>query len=493
MTLLALQGVTKHYPGVTALDGVDFEVAPGTVHAVVGENGAGKSTLLKLIAGAERPDAGTIRWDGAPVQFTSPRDALRRGITVIYQELALVPNLGADANIFLGIEPTRRGLLDHANMTACAADALHELGLFIDPREPVGRLSVARQQLVELARALVRDARIVAMDEPTAALTAHEVAHLVAQIERLRDSGISVIFVSHRLDEVRRVANTVTVLRDGQRVWVGPAAGLDEATLVRRMVGRDVAYERRPPSRPPDATPLLQVEGLTRAPAFHDVSLTLARGEIVGLAGLIGAGRTPLARAIAGIEPWDSGTVRLGGRPYRPRQPRDAIAQGVVYLPEDRKRDGLVLGMRVRENVTLPVLQRFSRGGRVRAAAEASAAQRATAGVDLRPPDPERRAHTLSGGNQQKVVLAKWLLTDAEVVMFDEPTRGVDVGAKTDLHRQIRALADAGKAVLVISSELPELLALADRVLVMREGRVVQHLAGTELTAEHVMAHAFAV
>src|SRR6266576_2478938 len=370
VSLLELQGVTKHYPGVTALDGVDFAVAAGTVHAVVGENGAGKSTLLRLIAGADVPDAGTIRWDGAPVHFASPRDALRRGITVIYQELALVPNLGADANIFLGIEPTRRGVLDQTNMTECAAEALHELGLFIDPREPVGRLSVARQQLVELARALVRDARLVAMDEPTAALTAHEVAHLVAQIERLRETGISVIFVSHRLDEVRRVANTVTVLRDGHRVWVGPAAGLDEAALVRRMVGRDVAYERRPPARPPETTPLLEVTGLSQGTAFRDVSLTLARGEIVGLAGLVGAGRTALARAIAGIDPWDSGTARLAGRDYRPRHPRDAIARGVVYLPEDRKRDGLVLGMRVRENVTLPVLHRFTRTGRVTAAAE---------------------------------------------------------------------------------------------------------------------------
>ncbi len=493
MSLLELRGVTKYYPGVTALDGVDFEAAPGVVHAIVGENGAGKSTLLRLIAGADAPDAGVIRWDGAPVRFASPRDALRRGITIIYQELALVPTLGADANIFLGIEPRRRGVLDRERMTARAAEALHELGLFIDPREPVGRLSVARQQLVELARALVRDARLVALDEPTAALTAHEVAHLVAQIERLRERGISIIFVSHRLDEVRRVANTVTVLRDGRRVWVGPAAGLDEAALVRRMVGRDVAYERRPPARPPEAAPLLEVRGLSREGAFRDVSLTLRRGEIVGLAGLIGAGRTPLARAIAGLEPWDSGTVRLAGRAYRPRQPREAIALGVVYLPEDRKRDGLVLGMRVRENVTLPVLHRFTRAGRVRAPAEAEAAQRAVAAVDLRPPDVERATHTLSGGNQQKVVLAKWLLTDADVLLFDEPTRGVDVGAKTELHRQIRALADAGKAVLLISSELPELLALADRVLVLREGRVVTELGGEALSAEQVMAHAFAV
>ncbi len=396
MGLLELQGVTKHYPGVTALGGVDFDVAAGTVHAVVGENGAGKSTLLRLIAGADAPDAGTIRWDGAPVRFASPRDALRRGITVIYQELALVPNLGADANIFLGIEPTRRGVLDRAHMTECAAEALHDLGLFIDPREPVGRLSVARQQLVELARALVRDARLVALDEPTAALTAHEVAHLMAQIERLREAGIGVIFVSHRLDEVRRVANTVTVLRDGHRVWVGPAAGLDEATLVRRMVGRDVAYERRPPSRAPETMPLLEVAGLTRAPGFRDVSLTLARGEIVGLAGLIGAGRTPLARAIAGLEPWDSGTVRLAGLPYRPRHPRDAIARGVVYLPEDRKRDAGAAALHARG----PGASGLGRSGRA-----ARGRRRGPAAARPRTPDahPVGRQPAESGAREMAV------------------------------------------------------------------------------------------
>jgi ABC-type sugar transport system ATPase subunit len=489
VSLLTLSGVVKRYPGVVALDGVDLAVAPGTVHAIVGENGAGKSTLLKIIAGAERPDAGAIAWDGQPVSFAAPREALQRGITVIYQELALVPTLGADANMFLGAERVRRGALDRDAMRRAAAAALAALGLAIDPDRPVGRLSIAQRQLVELARALVRNARLVAFDEPTATLSVHEVAHLFAQISALTARGIAVIFVSHRLEEVRRIAHTITVLRDGRRVWSGPTAAIDDAAVIRHMVGRDVAYRRHPPGRAPDAGPLVDVRALCRAPAFIDVSFTLRRGEIVGLAGLIGAGRTEVARALAGIEPWTTGDVVLAGAPYRPRSPRDAIARRIAYLPEDRQRDGLVLGMRVRENITLPTLDRFSRRGAIRAELERAAARQAAVTVDLRPApaDVERDTLHLSGGNQQKVVLAKWLLADADVVIFDEPTRGVDVGAKAELHRQIRAQADAGKAVLLVSSELPELLALADRILVMRSGRIAGELRTDALTPEAVM------
>jgi len=489
---LELQAVTKRYPGVTALDAVDLAVEAGTVHAVVGENGAGKSTLLKLVAGALRLDGGRLFWDGAAITLHSPRDALRRGITVIYQELTLVPRLGAAANIFLGMEHTRGGLLQDDTMREAAARALAELGLFIDPQEPVGRLSVAQRQLVELARALVRDARLVAFDEPTAALTAHEVAHLAAQIEWLTAKGIAIVFVSHRLEEVRRLAGTITVLRDGRRVWTGSALEVDEAGLIRLMVGRDVEHPRLAPARPPDAAALLEARGLTREPAFRDVSLTLRRGEIVGLAGLVGAGRTEVARALAGIDRWDAGTVTLAGAPYAPRSPADAAARGVVYFPEDRLRQGLVLGMRVRENLTLPTLARFARGGVLRRGLEAATARQSASAVDLRPADPERATDTLSGGNQQKVVLAKWLLAQADVLLFDEPTRGVDVAAKADLHQRIRRLADEGKAVLVISSELPELLALADRVVVMREGTPAGELAGDALSAERVLTMALA-
>ena len=490
MTLLTLRGITKHYPGVTALDAVDFAVEAGTVHALVGENGAGKSTLLKIVAGADRPDAGTMLWNGQPVGASNPREALLRGVTVIYQELTLAPNLGAAANIYLGMEPRRRGLLDRGAMRAGAAAALADLGLVIDPDRPVQELSVAQRQLIELARALVRDAKLVALDEPTATLTAHEVAHLVAQIEWLRAKGIGVVFVSHRLDEVRRLADSITVLRDGRRVWAGPAATIDEPTLIRTMVGRDVVFERCPPGRPPEPAPLLSVQGLVRGRAIRDVSFKLSRGEILGLGGLVGAGRSEVARVLAGIDRPDAGTLMLNGRPYAPRSPADAIRAGVVYFPEDRKRQGLVLGMRIRENVTLPILERLAGGGLIRRDDERDVARQAATRADIRPPEIERRTAHLSGGNQQKVVLAKWLLTDAEVLIFDEPTRGVDIGAKTEIHRQIRALADAGKAVLVISSELPELIALADRAVVMREGRVQGEIQ-EPLTPEAVMALAF--
>jgi len=491
--LLELSGITKRYPGVTALDAVDFTVQAGLVHAVVGENGAGKSTMLRLIAGATRPDAGVMRMDGRPLSLSSPREALQRGITVIYQELALVPSLGADANIYLGMEPARSGVLDRDAIREGAAKALGELGLFIDPGTPVGRLSVAQQQLVELARGLVRDARLVALDEPTAALTAHEVAHLAAQIQWLRAKGIGVIFVSHRLDEVRRLADHITVLRDGRRVWSGTAQDVDDAGLIRAMVGRDVAFQRLAPAHPPaePPPPLLAARGLSRGAAFQNVSLTLRRGEIVALAGLVGAGRSEVARCLAGIDRWDAGSVSLRDVPYHPRDPRHAIAQGVVYLPEDRKREGLILDMLVRENVTLPTLPRYATRGVLSRSREAAVARAAVTEVDLRPPDIERPVLTLSGGNQQKVVLTKWLLAQADVLLFDEPTRGVDIAAKAEWHRQIRALADGGKAILLISSELAELLALADRALVMRAGRLVGELAGENLTAEGVMTLAF--
>jgi len=492
VALLQLESVTKRYPGVTALDAVDVAVEAGTVHALIGENGAGKSTLLKVLAGATAPDAGVLLIDGERVDMGTPRDALRRGITVIYQELTLVPQLGADANILLGMEPARAGVVDRRAVRERAEDAMRALGLDVDARRPVSRLAVAQQQLVELARALVRDARVIALDEPTATLTPHEVDHLFEQIARLKAAGVGIIFVSHRLDEVRRIADTVTVLRDGQRAWSGRATEKTDDELIRAMVGRSVEYERQPSGRTPGAELGLEVRGLTRAPAFRDISFAVHPGEILGLAGLVGAGRTEVARAIAGADRFHEGELRLEGRRYGPRSPRDAIRAGVVYFPEDRKRHGLVLGMLVRENVTLPVLPRVSRLGVVRRHEEARLAQEAVNGVDLRPPQIERDVRTLSGGNQQKVALAKGLLTEAKVLIFDEPTRGVDVGAKVELHRQIRALADAGKAVLVISSELPEILALADRVLVLREGHAAGALSGSDMSAERIMSLAVA-
>jgi ABC-type sugar transport system ATPase subunit len=480
--------VTKRFPGVTALRGVDLDVLPGQVHALIGENGAGKSTLLRVLAGATKPDEGELRMDGERVDFRTPRDALDRGVTVIYQELTLVPQLSAAENIFLGREPSRAGLVDRDAMRKEAAGALAELGLGVDPDVPVERLSVARRQMVEMARALVREARVLALDEPTATLTPHEVDRLFACVERLRAAGVGILFVSHRLDEVRRLADRVTVLRDGERVWTGAASERDDAALVRAMVGRDVEYPRQGAARPPAEPPLLEARGLTRAPHFRDVSLRLRRGEIVGLAGLVGAGRTEVARVLAGAERPEAGEVTLDGQPFAPRSPGEALRSGVAYFPEDRKRDGLVPRMTVRENVTLSALRRFTRLGVVRRAAEADAAREAVRQVDLRPPETERPARTLSGGNQQKVVVARGILARARVLLFDEPTRGVDIGAKAEIHRRIRALADEGRAVLVISSELPELLALADRIVVLREGRVTGRVEAAEATAEGVMA-----
>ena len=492
VTLLKLSQVTKRYPGVTALDEVDFALHAGTVHALVGENGAGKSTLLRIIGGATSPNAGGIRLRDESVTFRSPRDALGRGITVIHQEMALVPHLGADANVFLGMEHSSWGTLAKATMREQAGSALESLGFDRDPSTPVERLSVAQQQLVEIARALVRETDVIAFDEPTATLTPHEADHLFAQIDILRSNGVGVIFVSHRLDEVRRIADVVTVLRDGRQVRTGTAQSVTDAELIRAMVGRDVEYQRLNAAGPPEGKPFVEVRSLTRDPRFRDVSFEIRRGEIVGLAGLVGSGRTEVARALAGIDQWDCGQVVLNGSNYKPRSPREAIDRGVVYSSEDRKRDGLVMSMLVRENVTLPVLNRFSSRGVINRRDEAGAATEVAEDVELRPPNIERSVATLSGGNQQKVVFAKSMLANADVLLLDEPTRGVDVGAKVELHKQIRALADRGKAVLVISSELPEILALSDRVVVLRDGHVAGCLAADELSGETIMALAVA-
>jgi len=433
------------------------------------------------------PDAGTIAVAGARADLARPRDALELGITVIYQEFALVPELSASANILLGMEPGRRGLLDARTERERASEALAQLGADFDAATPVKLLTVAEKQLVELARAMVRDAKVIALDEPTAALSHRETARLFERVRAVRERGLGIVFVTHRLEEVRQIADRVTVLRDGRRIWTGGIGEVTDAQIIRHMVGRDVEMERVE-GRAARGAVVLDVRSLTHEPAFRDVSLSVRAGEIVALAGLVGAGRTEVARCVAGADPFEGGSVTVAGAPLLARSPREAIARGVVYLPEDRKTQGLVLGMRVRENATLAVLRRLSRFGVVRGRLERERAQRQVDELELRPADIEREVQTLSGGNQQKVVMAKWLLADAAVLIVDEPTRGVDVGAKSEIHRRLRALADAGKALLVISSELPEVLALADRILVMGDGMLRGELDGRTATAEQVLA-----
>lgn len=470
--LLQMRGICKRFPGVVALDRVDLDVRTGEVLVLMGENGAGKSTLMKVLAGAERPDAGDVVVDGRPVSLASPRVARRLGISVIHQELTLVPHLSVAENVFLGRAPRRApGLVDWRRMRALADSLLRGLGTTLDVRAPVSRLGIAHQQMVEVARALSDEARVLVMDEPTSALSAAEVDQLFAAIERLVARGVAVVYISHRMDEVFRIGHRVSVLRDGRHVATRAIGETSPAELVKLMADREIA-EQYPVRRGRPGSPLLEVRHLARRGVLHDVSFTLHRGEILGVAGLVGAGRTELARAIAGADPVEAGEVVVEGRVVRCRSPREAIAGGVALLPEDRKQQGLVLGMSVQANITLPTLAAFARCGLVKRRAETSEAQRQIAGLRVRTPSPHTPAGSLSGGNQQKVVLAKWLLSHARVLLFDEPTRGIDVAARRDIYDLMVALVAGGAGILMISSDLPEVLGMSDRVLVMRGGRV---------------------
>jgi len=485
--LLEMRHIRKQYPGVVALDGVNLAVHAGQVHALVGENGAGKSTLMKILAGAEQPDAGEVLLDGAPVRVTSPIQAMALGISIIYQEFNLVPTMSVEENIFLGREPVRGfGLVDRREMRRRATELLTSLDAQVDPAALVGTLSVAQQQMVEIAKAVSVEARVIAMDEPTATLTDHEIERLFALIRSLREQQVGIIYISHRLDEIDAIADQVTVLRDGRWVSSDAKAGLDRAEIIRRMVGREVTgqYPRR--QCQPGAV-VLEVEHLQRRGVLKDISFTVRAGEIVGLAGLVGAGRTEVARAIFGADPLDSGTVSIDGRPVRLRHPRDAVRAGIGLVTEDRKGQGLVLNMVVRENTTLANLRAVSRGGWIQRARENAFVQDYVGSLDIRTPSIEQAVRNLSGGNQQKVVLAKWLFTSARVLILDEPTRGIDVGAKAEIYELANRLAEQGVAVLLISSELEEVLGLSDRVLVMHEGHLAGELSAGEATPERVM------
>ncbi|MFN3650170.1 MAG: sugar ABC transporter ATP-binding protein [Armatimonadota bacterium] len=486
--LLQMLGISKRYPGVVALDDVSFEVRSGEVHALMGENGAGKSTLMKTLAGAERADTGEIRLDGKPVQIQSPHDAMDLGINIIYQEFNLVPHLSVAENIYLGREPGAAvpGFINFKKLFADAQAVMDSLGVHVDVRAEVSRLSVAQQQMVEIAKATSRNSRIIAMDEPSATLTDHELKNLFELIRRLRSQGVGIIYISHRMEEITEICDRVTVLRDGRFVSTRDIAETDRDEIIRMMVGREL--KESIPKRPAEVgEPVLEVRNLTRKGVFEDISFTVRRGEIVGIGGLVGAGRTEVARAIFGADPVDSGEILVFGKPYRPKSPRDAIASGIGLVPEDRKSLGLVLNMAVRENTTLANLDLLTMLGFVNRKREREVAEEYRKDLRIRTPTIEQEAKNLSGGNQQKVVLAKWLFTESQLLIFDEPTRGIDVGSKVEIYELMNELAAKGAAMIMISSELPELLGMSDRVLVMHEGRLAGELSREEATQEKVM------
>jgi ribose transport system ATP-binding protein len=489
--LLTMSGITKLFPGVRALDGVNLEVQAGEVHCLLGQNGAGKSTLIKVLAGAHQPDGGVITWRGEEVVLKSPIAAMRLGIATIYQELDLVEGLSVAENIFLGHEPASAGFVVRKREARERATALlTRLGHpEIEARRPVGSLSAAQQQIVSMARALSHDVRLIVMDEPSAALDPDEVDNLFRIVATLTADGVAVVYISHRLEEIRRIGDRVTVIKDGRTVAVGlPAKETPTREVVALMTGRNVEYVF--PGRPgaePTAEPVLRVEGLARDGEFAPLDLDLRPGEIVGLAGLVGSGRSEILETIYGARKPSAGRVLVGGAPLRPGSVRAAVRAGLGLAPEERKAQGLLMLESVTRNVSVSSLSRFSRGGWLDRSEEREAARRATRELSLRPDNPEARIRTLSGGNQQKAVLARWLLRGCRVLLLDEPTRGVDVGARAELYAVIRRLADEGLAVLLVSSEVPEVLGLADRVLVLREGQVVHRAPAGELDEHRVL------
>jgi ribose transport system ATP-binding protein len=481
-----MRDIRKAFPGVVALDGVGFALQHGEVHVLLGENGAGKSTLMKILSGAYRRDAGTIEIDGREAAIDSPRDAQTLGVATIYQELSLVPQLTVAENILLGHEPSRGGWIDRARVRDAAERSLAEVGVAIDPDRRVDTLGIAEQQMVEVAKALFRRARVLVMDEPTSALTAREIDRLFEVIRRVTSTGVGVVYISHRMRELTAIGNRVTVLRDGRNVGTFDLSKASIDELVRLMANRDVR-EHFPRRRGAAGEPLLRLERVCGESGVRDVTLTVRRGEIVGLAGLLGAGRTELARLIAGADRPSSGRIEIRGRDVTPRSPREAIRAGVGFLPEDRKRHGLVMTQSVCENIGLPNLPRWSTAGWLSAASERATAERWVTELRIKTPRIAERVVRLSGGTQQKVVLARWLAAEAELLVMDEPTRGVDVGAKVEIYELMNRLTDAGAGILMISSELPEVLGMSDRIYVMRGGSIQAELDARSATEERVL------
>ncbi len=485
--VLELRDVSKSFGPVVALRSGSIRVQGGSIHALIGENGAGKSTLVKVVAGVHRRDAGVFELDGDAVDFSSTADSKQAGVAVIYQEPTLFPDLSVTENIFMGRQPLARGRrIDRPAMIAEAERLFARLGVRIDPRRPAAGLSIADQQIIEIAKAISLDARLLVMDEPTAALSGVEVDRLFAVARSLRDEGRALVFISHRFDEVFALADTVTVMRDGSYVDTRAIDATTPSQLVSLMVGRDVD-ELFPKVAATLGEPVLQVRGLNRAGVFHDVDLEVRAGEIVGLAGLVGAGRSEVARAVFGVDPYDSGSVSLGGKDVRAHDPRAAIRAGMAFIPEDRRKQGLVIDSSVTRNVAGVIRRGIAKGGLLTAAMETRAAGPWASRLEVKTSALDMNAATMSGGNQQKVVIAKWLATSPKLLIIDEPTRGIDVGTKAEVHRLLSELAGQGLAILMISSELPEVLGMADRVLVLCEGRITAELDRADATPEAVM------
>ena len=487
---LELDGISKSYPGVAALNGVSLKVARGEIVGLIGENGAGKSTLMKVLGGVVEPSAGTIRIDGQAYPRLTVSDAIKSGIAFVHQELNLFENLDVAANVFIGREPLTGGplkLVDRKALRRRTQPLLDKLGVDFGPDTPVAALSLAQRQLLEIAKALSLDARLVIMDEPTSSLTLTETARLLAVLNDLRRDGVSIIFISHRLNEVKACVDRVVVLRDGRMVGALQGEGIRPDAMIRLMIGRDLKSLYIPPQVAPGA-PALEIESV-RTTAFpdHPVSLTLKRGEILGLAGLVGAGRTELACAVFGIDRALGGGVKIDGQPATIREPRDAIARGIYLVPEDRKRAGLHLDFSLTENISLPDLKQYAKGSLISAAAEEKNAAEQKRRLNIKAPDIATTAGTLSGGNQQKIVLAKWLSMKPKAIIFDEPTRGIDVGAKSEIYQLMRNLADSGVAVLMISSDMEEVIGVSDRMAVMHEGAISGFLERSQFSEHNVL------
>jgi ribose transport system ATP-binding protein len=488
--LVQMSGISKRFPGVVALDRVDLDVYPGEIVALAGENGAGKSTLMNILGGIHLPDSGTIRIDDAETAIHSVSDAIRKGIGFIHQELNILDNLDVAENVFLGREPVWAGplkLVDRKQMHSQACDYLARLGLTISSRTPACELSIAQQQMVEIAKAISLDARLMIMDEPTSCLTLTETARLFDVINDLKTQGVSVIYITHRLREITDLADRIVVLRDGRNAGTLSGDQINHDRIVTLMVGRDLTrfYDHKPREVDRDYFRVLDIQ-TGRYPG-HKTTLSVGRGEIFGLAGLVGSGRSELALSIFGVDPAKSGTVLLGGKTVTIRSPRDAIANGIYLVSEDRRKTGLVLEMSIRENITLPSVSSYASGGLINLNAERRAARDSSKTMQIKAPSLETKAANLSGGNQQKVVLAKWLSLSPKVLIFDEPTRGIDVGAKSEIYQLMRELAQSGVAVIMISSDLEEILAESDRVAVMHEGCITGILERNECSEEAIM------